>query len=285
MTVRCTDLINALERACPASLAEGWDNVGFLVGSRDTEIKSVMTCLTVSPNTVEEAVSCGADLIISHHPFPFRAEKRWTDDAPTGALLLRLIRGGVSVLSPHTAHDSAFWGVNRQLAEIFSLTCVRPLVPGDLAADASMLDGVDAAVPSKLHSELGNPLGGGRIGNFREPVTLGDFIKTVRKLLRQESLTFVGDPACSLSTLAIGCGAADSFVTDAARAGADVLLLGEARFHSALLAEQLGMALVLPGHYATERFAMETMASRLASVFPELTVWASRSEYDPIRYA
>ena len=41
------------------------------------------------------------------------------------------------------------------------------------------------------------------------------------------------------------------------------------------------MALVLPGHYATERPAVEELAARLKSEFQQATVWPSRRERDP----
>ena len=48
---------------------------------------------------------------------------------------------------------------------------------------------------------------------------------------------------------------------DAVRAGADVLLTGEVRFHDYLAAQAQGLALVLPGHYATERCGVEDLAA------------------------
>jgi hypothetical protein len=39
---------------------------------------------------------------------------------------------------------------------------------------------------------------------------------------------------------------------------------------------------LLAGHYASERFGVERMASVIAESFSGLTVWASREERDPI---
>ena len=44
------------------------------------------------------------------------------------------------------------------------------------------------------------------------------------------------------------------------------------------------MGLLLPGHFASERFAVVNLADRLAAQFPELHVWASRQERDPLRW-
>ena len=70
---------------------------------------------------------------------------------------------------------------------------------------------------------------------------------------------------------------------DAARHGCDCMLTGEVTFHTALEAEARGVALILPGHYASERFGMEALADFLGEQLPEVEVWASRNERDPLR--
>ncbi len=54
------------------------------------------------------------------------------------------------------------------------------------------------------------------------------------------------------------------------------------RRHDALAAESEQIAMVLAGHYASERPAMETLARWLAERFPGLKVWASEREHDPL---
>jgi len=94
----------------------------------------------------------------------------------------------------------------------------------------------------------------------------------------------VGDPSRSVERVALACGAGAEFLTDAVRAKADVLVTGEARFHDYLAAQVHGLALVLPGHYATERFGVEELTERLLQQFPELQVWSSTSETDPVHW-
>ena len=43
----------------PLALAESWDNVGLLIGRRSALVNKVMTCLTLSPDVVEEACAEG----------------------------------------------------------------------------------------------------------------------------------------------------------------------------------------------------------------------------------
>ncbi|MGC6443726.1 MAG: Nif3-like dinuclear metal center hexameric protein, partial [Rubripirellula sp.] len=64
--------------------------------------------------------------------------------------------------------------------------------------------------------------------------------------------------------------------------GCDALITGEATFHVCLEAEAKGIGLILLGHYYSERFAMESMAEMLSEEFPDLRIWASEQETDPI---
>ncbi|QEH32629.1 Putative GTP cyclohydrolase 1 type 2 [Aquisphaera giovannonii] len=133
-----------------------------------------------------------------------------------------------------------------------------------------------------LHDE--RPHGGsGRIGRLEEVRGLEDFAAAVSRALGHIPVHVAGDPAKLVRRVAVACGAADEFLGDAARAGADVLVTGEARFHRAIEAEALGMGLILAGHYGTERPAVEDLAVQLALAFPELIVWPSRRERDPLR--
>jgi dinuclear metal center YbgI/SA1388 family protein len=125
--------------------------------------------------------------------------------------------------------------------------------------------------------------GAGRLGQLPEPTTLGAFAARVRTLLEAPGLQAVGDPERPIRRVAVVCGAGDDFLADAAGAGADVLLTGEARFHRALEADARNIGLVVAGHHATERPGVEDLAERLARSFPDLVVWASRREADPLR--
>ena len=125
--------------------------------------------------------------------------------------------------------------------------------------------------------------GAGRIGRFVEPRSLAEFAAFVGRSLGRIAVQVVGDLNRQVLRVAVACGAGDGFLRDAAAAGADVLLTGEARFHRGVEAEALGIALIAAGHYATERLGVEDLARQIAVAFPSLTVWASQSERDPFR--
>jgi dinuclear metal center YbgI/SA1388 family protein len=249
-----------LEQVAPFRLAEEWDNVGLLVGRRTQDVKKLMTCLTVTPASAAEAIESKVDLIVTHHPMPFSPIKRLTTETTVGKLLLDLIGAGVAVYSSHTAFDSAFQGVNQRLAAglgLRGITALRPHVEGQ---------------------------GTGRWGWLVEPVTLEELGEKLKQFLSIQRLQVVGPPEHPVRTVAVGCGAADELLEAARAAGCDAMVLGEVRFHTCLEAEAAGIGLLLPGHFASERFAVECLADVLSHQFPNVQVWASRRERDPIRW-
>jgi len=257
--VPLTSIVARLEQLAPPALAAEWDNVGLLVGDRARQIGRVMTCLTVTPDTATEAVRERADLIVSHHPMPFHSLRRITAETAAGRILLGLIGARVAVYSPHTAFDSAADGINQRLAQGLALRGITPLVPHPQGQ------------------------GSGRWGWLEEPLGLEAMAGRVKQFLRVERLEIVGDPDRSVRTVAVACGAAGEFLTQAEQTGCDCLVLGEARFHTCLEAEAAGIGLILPGHFASERFGVEQLAETLARAFPDLCVWPSRDERDPLR--
>ena len=273
-------LCRFLDRFAPPALAESWDNVGLLVGDRDSPLARVMTCLTITPQSAAEAIAQGAELIVSHHPLPFRELKRLTRESVEGALLLDLIAAGVAVYSPHTAFDSAARGINRRLADGLGLIDVAPLLPCDQLASDDAEPVANDAEPVANNEAVGT----GRWGRLPAACTLEQLAEQLKGFLNIDGLHVVGSAVQSIHTVAVGCGSAGELLGVARRAGCDALVLGETRFHTCLEAEAAGVALLLAGHYASERFAVEHLADVLNEQFPELHVWASRQERDPLRW-
>ncbi len=256
-----------LQHFAPNRLAEDWDNVGLLVGDSARSIQRIMVCLTITPASAREAAEQKADLIVSHHPMPFRSMKRITTDHTPGRMLLELIQCGVAIYSPHTAFDSAADGINQNLAAGLGLDDIRPIV--DRPDDP---DG----------------LGAGRIGRLprpvTRPVTLSEFADRVKGFLSVGGLHVVGSDQTPVEVVAVACGSAGEFLEPARKAGCDTLVTGETTFHTCLEAEAREISLLLPGHYASERFAVESLATILDQQFSDLEVWASSTESDPLRW-
>ena len=250
----------ALQRLAPLELAADWDNVGLLVGDAAGRCERVMTCLTITSAVVAEAVERRADLVVAHHPLPFQAQRRITADSVYGRYLLSLISNGTAIYSAHTAFDSAERGINQQWADGLRLTQVAPLEP---------------------HAAM-SKLGSGRWGHLEHPITAQRLASSAASFSRSSAVRIVGEPTSSISTVAISCGSGGSHLAAAIRAGCEAMVTGEANFHTCLEAEAAGITLVLVGHFASERFAMEWLAEWLQAEFPDCQAWASRNETDPL---
>ncbi len=353
-----------LERFAPSHTAADWDNVGLLLGDPVDTVERVMTCLTLTPDVVGEAVRERVNLIVSHHPILFRAVKKLTASTPDGKIALPLIRAGIAVYSPHTAFDNCAGGINDSLCRALGITDPAPLRPREAGKQCKLVVFVpdsdlarvqaavfatgagkigeynecsfrlsgkgtffatDATNPTvgqkgrredvdewrlevvvpersvaaviaamrKAHSyeepafdvyplKPGTAGGEGRVGNLKEPTTLDKLAKRAKKALNAASVQTVGDLSRTVQRVAIACGAAGEYLSDSIRGNADVFLTGELRFHDALTARAAGLGVILPGHYATERPAVEMLAGILAANWPDVAVWASRVERDPL---
>ncbi|MGL4511769.1 MAG: Nif3-like dinuclear metal center hexameric protein [Lacipirellulaceae bacterium] len=273
------DAASLLQRVAPLELAEDWDNVGLLVGDPSGALTRVVTCLTVTARVVEEATRGGAELVVSHHPLPFRPLDRVSTDRVDGGLVWRLARAGVALYSAHTAYDSAEGGINDQLAAGIGLEGLTPLVPASAAAVAAGW----------------GRLGAGRVGRPPAGTTVGALVARCREFLTSPGATPPlvrwgratgpqGEPPIDrpLTRVAVACGSGASMLGAASSAGCDGFVAGEATLHDCLRAEALGVSLILVGHHASERFAMESLAERLAADLAGVSVWASRDEGEPL---
>lgn len=257
-----SDIVAWMESTAPLALSESWDNTGLLLGDAEASVSRLQTCLTLTPVSVAEAISKQAEMVIAHHPLPFKPLAKITTNSQAGRLVWDLARHGIAVYAPHTAWDSAPRGINTLLAQRLGLRNCQPLVPAE----------------DPQHPELG----AGRVGELSETLTIAE----VAQRMQQEI------PACRprcvdagrpIRRIAIACGSGGSLLPAARRQACDLFLTGEATFHTCLEAEAAEVSLLMVGHFASERFAMDVLAEQLADAFPSLNVWPSEDEQDPVR--
>jgi dinuclear metal center YbgI/SA1388 family protein len=160
-------IIGFLDDFAPTELAASWDNVGLLLGDRNTKVKRAVTCLTLTSAVASEAVEEKAQLIITHHPILFRAVKRLTADNSEGRMLLSLARHGIAVYSPHTAFDNTPGGINDSIALKMGLLEAGPLRKREAGRQVKLV----VFVPDKDLTAVSEALftaGAGQIGQYRE---------------------------------------------------------------------------------------------------------------------
>ena len=90
MTVR--DFYDLINQIAPFDTQMDFDNSGLLVGSASQEVSGVLFALDLTQPVIDEAVSLGAQLIITHHPLMISPIRSLTDDAYEGRLIRRLVK-------------------------------------------------------------------------------------------------------------------------------------------------------------------------------------------------
>ncbi len=129
MTLRVGEIAAWMEEIAPLDLADEGDNVGLQLGDPCREVEKVLLAIDVTVDVLDEAISRGAGMIISHHPLIFRPLRRLSEDEPVGRLVAELLRKDIALYSAHTNLDRCEEGVNASLAEALGLMDVRPLKP------------------------------------------------------------------------------------------------------------------------------------------------------------
>ncbi|MCK9413649.1 MAG: Nif3-like dinuclear metal center hexameric protein [Prolixibacteraceae bacterium] len=123
------NIVQHLETIAPISYQEPYDNAGLILGDKNREISSALITLDVTEEVVDEAISLGCELIISHHPLIFKGIKRITGSNEVERCLIKAIRNDLAIYAAHTNLDSITGGVNSIICDKIGLVKCHILSP------------------------------------------------------------------------------------------------------------------------------------------------------------
>lgn len=257
------DVLSTVEELWPERGAEGWDAPGLIAGDPRATVRRILLAVDTTAGTVDHAVEIGADLLLVHHPLLLRGVTTVRETTYKGAMLARLIRGGVALLAAHTNADVVATGTSAVLARLLGL------------ADRGPIDG-------------DGDTGIGRVGELPTPLTLGAFAARVGEVLPATAggIRVAGDFDAPVRTVAVCAGAGDSYLEHPAVLGADVYVTSDLRHHPASAAVELarlgrGPALVDTSHWASEWLWLAEAAAELRPLLPEAEIVVSDVRTDP----
>lgn len=248
--MECGKIIDILQKQAAETYALEWDNVGLLVGSRKKEVKKIYIALDASDEAVGEAVTQGADLLLTHHPLIFRGIRHVTDDDFIGRRVMALVRADMSYYAMHTNFD--VMGMARLAADKIELKDTVPLE--ETCMEAGIRQGI------------------GRTGNFTKEVTLRECCMRVKSAFGIEQVKVFGDPEKIIRRAAICPGSGGSNVKNALAVGADVYITGDIDHHTGMDAVACNMAVIDAGHYGVEQIFIKFMAEYIHNNIPEVEV-------------
>src|SRR6187455_678384 len=109
------DVINYLESIAPPSLQESYDNAGLIVGSFSEEVKGILVSLDCTEDVIQEAITQGCNLIISHHPVVFSGLKKLNGKTYVERTVIKAIQNRIAIYAIHTNLDNVIDGVNKKI--------------------------------------------------------------------------------------------------------------------------------------------------------------------------
>ena len=251
----------ALERFAPLPLQDGFDNAGLQIGLTEMEATGALLCLDVTESVIDEALALGFNLIISHHPLLFKGLKCISGQTYIERCVLKAIKNDIAIYSAHTNLDNAPEGVNYKIAEKIGLQDIKFLAP----------------------KEGESTVGSGVIGILEEPDSELDFLKRIKKTFEVECLRHNKLTGRLIHKVAL-CGGAGSFlIPNAIQQEADIFITGEIKYHE-FFGHEKEILLAEIGHYESEQYTKDLLASILKKEFPNLEIENTKINTNPIKY-
>ena len=257
--MKVKDIIKVIEDFAPLSIQEGWDNSGLCVGSPEDEVTSVLLALDCTPALVDEAVACGADMIITHHPLIFSGLKKISPDNMVGEAVIKAIRAGISIYAAHTNADKVLAGVSGAMAAKLGLENVRIL------------------------EDEGTGSGLGAVGDLPEPMTAEHAVALVKERFALKCMKASKPISGMISRVAMCGGSGGSLIGAAQKAGAQLYISGDISYHNFFTPE--GFMIMDIGHYESEIEIVDILFSLLKKNFPTFAVRITQNiNSNPIYY-
>lgn len=232
------DIDKFLSDIAPRELSESWDNDGvMLCGNLCENVQKAVVCLEINIEAVKYAKNVGAQLIITHHPFIFKAMKSVTAEKFSEIELL--IKNGISVLSYHTRYDKADGGVNDILAQTIGL---------------------------KNITDNGTFL---RTGELEREMSGAEFAEYLREKLYSGIMKAYFEKDTRIKKVSLCGGAGKEFLQEASEIS-DAYVSADFSHETFREAKSLGIAVFDAGHYHTENPAAKKLKELLGQKFPDV---------------
>ena len=257
--MKVKEIISVIEDFAPLSIQESWDNSGLCVGSPEDEVTSVLIGLDCTPELVDEAVACGADMIVTHHPLIFKGVKKISPDDRTGEAIIKAIRAGISLYAAHTSADKVLAGVSGAMAARLGLKNVRIL------------------------DEDGEGTGLGTMGEFERPMTAAEAVDFVKERFSLKAVRTSRPLDCMIEKVAMCGGSGGSLIGSAMKSGAQLYISGDISYHNFFT--EPGFMIMDIGHYESEIEIVDILFSLIKKKFPTFAVRITQNvNSNPIYY-
>ncbi|EPY42183.1 NGG1 interacting factor 3 [Angomonas deanei] len=264
---------SVMAEIAPLALADSsWDNVGVLVESPDSnKTNKVMLTIDLTSEVMEECIKRNAEVILSYHPPIFSSMKRLTLRDEKQKIILRTIRAGMSIYSPHTSLDAAEGGINDWLASLV-----------DANSNVAEISPIQPTPEAE-----GGKTGIGRVVRLSTPRPFDQVVESVKDGLHLPTVRIAIPDGWErnqpVTTVAI-CAGSGTSVFRLLKGKVDVLFTGEMGHHDVLAANAAGRAVILGEHTNTERGYLSAVLAPLLrkKLGDKVEVLVLQKNHDPL---
>jgi len=256
--ITVADVVSAIETFAPRQLQESYDNSGLQIGNLQSKVDAVLLCLDVTEETLREAVERECNMVVSHHPLLFRGLKQIAGLTPTQRMVEYAIRHSIAIYSAHTSLDSTVGGISAEMARMIGVKVQSVLEPKD------------------------DPQYGlGVVGNI-QPMPTMQFLRKLKDAFGVKALRYSREnPKVVIRRIAICGGSGASMIQSAIKAGADIFVTGDIKYHDyTTYAEDILLADI--GHYEGELCARRILAKVIQNALPDTGVCLAETEVNPV---
>ena len=127
-----------------------------------------------------------------------------------------------------------------------------------------------------------NEVGLGRVTTLTTQMTLKELSEHIKNKLSMSHIRVIGDLEGKISKVALVTGSGADMVSKAKRAGANVLITGDMKYHEAHDALDMGMNVIDCGHFETENIFSDVM-KRFLDEIEEIKVIKSNVDMNPFK--
>lgn len=264
MKTPASDVFDYLESIAPLHLQEKYDNSGLLIGSAQQLVTGAIVCLDCTEEVLDEAIAKGCNLVISHHPAIFYGVRRITGSNMTERIIAKAIKNDLIIYAIHTNLDNVLrHGVNERIARKLGMDIDGILRPKEGQSDPT--------------------IGAGIIGYFPNPLTEAQFLHLVKDLMKAPVIRHTRLTNQRIQRIAV-CGGSGSFLMeDARKAGAQVLLTADFKYH--LFFDAGDDLLVCDiGHYESEQYTIQLLQELISGNFTTFAAHCTAVNTNPVHY-
>lgn len=213
-------IIKKIEEFAPPETAQSWDNSGWQINLNIKETKKILLALDVTEKTVNQAITHGCDLIISHHPVFFTPIK-----SITSPFIIKAVQHNIQIYSAHTNLDIAKGGVSDKLAQKCGFNNISEIF--EFA----------------------------RFTKFKQSQEFSELIQKIKNNFNIKTLKVINPERKIFNSIAFCSGSGAEFIEPLEKRGIEVFITGDIKHHNALNAAK--MTVIDLGHFNSEKYAVD----------------------------